>query len=70
MPSVTRREALRRSALAAGTAAALVPLELVESAVGADPSSSKRKLKVVVAGGHPDDPETGGSNCTKVRKVA
>jgi LmbE family N-acetylglucosaminyl deacetylase len=54
----SRREAL--AALAAGSA--VLGLPLVETAaVGA--AAPARKLKVVVAGGHPDDPEstTGGT---------
>ena len=39
-------------------AAALAHLPLAEPAEGAE-SAAQRKLKVVVTGGHPDDPETG-----------
>jgi LmbE family N-acetylglucosaminyl deacetylase len=49
---VTRREAL--TGLAAGTAALGLPL--VEAA--ADEAPARSKLKVIVAGAHPDDPES------------
>ena len=45
----------RRSMLSLGTAAALPLL----AAAGAEPAPSPRKLKVVVTGGHPGDPECG-----------
>lgn len=51
MPSLTRRQILRRSSLLA--AALTLPGLAAQSAAPA------RKLKVVVVGGHPDDPETG-----------
>lgn len=43
----------RRELLAAGAAAGLLPL------AEAGAVQEKRKLKVIVAGGHPDDPESG-----------
>jgi len=53
---LTRREALRLLAAPAGIAALGIP------ALGLTPPPSARsreKLKVLVAGGHPDDPESG-----------
>src|SRR5258706_15861767 len=44
---------LRRRDLLLGGAAALLPLSLAEA------SQDKKKLKIIAAGGHPDDPETG-----------
>jgi LmbE family N-acetylglucosaminyl deacetylase len=58
MDSITRREALTR----AGRTSAALALGLpgAASAASADEqSSSARKLKVIVAGGHPGDPEYG-----------
>jgi N-acetylglucosamine malate deacetylase 1 len=55
MGKLTRRELIGKSALLMGTAGALPML-------GADrgsESAAARKLKIVVAGGHPDDPESG-----------
>ena len=49
---VTRREAL--AGLAAG--AAVVGLPLADAA--AEDKPAKAKLKVIVAGAHPDDPES------------
>ena len=57
MKPISRRELIQQSGWMAGTVAALVHLPLAESA--ADSNTPSRKLKVVVAGGHPDDPETG-----------
>ncbi len=51
----TRREALGKS-LQLGAA---VALPLVESGVKAESLAADRKLKTIVAGAHPDDPETG-----------
>lgn len=57
MKPISRRELIQQSGWMAGTVAALVHLPLAESAE--DSNTPSRKLKVVVAGGHPDDPETG-----------
>lgn len=51
MQSITRRKLLGRSSLLA----AALPL----SSLAAQSAEPARKLKVVVVGGHPDDPETG-----------
>ena len=58
MPTISRREMLTRSSQAGTT------LALGLTGVGAEPSSagaepSRPKLKVVVTGGHPGDPEYG-----------
>ncbi len=57
MRPLTRRKWLGQSIRAAGTATWALPL-LASSAEG-ELADSNRKLKVVVAGGHPDDPESG-----------
>jgi N-acetylglucosamine malate deacetylase 1 len=56
MTRITRRDLLGKSALLAGSVGLIQPLPGLEAAV--IPSAPKR-LKVVVAGGHPDDPESG-----------
>jgi len=57
MPKITRRTMLDRSARLAGAFGVGLPMVGLnaESSVAA----ADRKLKVVVAGGHPDDPESG-----------
>lgn len=56
MPTITRREALRLITAPIGAAALGVsPL----SVLGGQPIQPPNKLKVLVAGGHPDDPESG-----------
>ena len=57
MKAISRRDLLSQTIAAAGAAA--VGLPLVSTSVGASGSASARKLKVVVVGGHPDDPESG-----------
>ena len=57
MKAITRRDLLRTSGMAATCAGVGLPLFCGQ--VGAKDSGSPRKLKVVVAGGHPDDPESG-----------
>ena len=59
MKELTRRELLNQGAGLAGSAALGLPLLGALDAAQAGAASSKRKLKVVVAGAHPDDPETG-----------
>jgi N-acetylglucosamine malate deacetylase 1 len=54
MTDITRRDALRKSTLLAG----VLGLPLVEGG-RAEAARADAKLKVVVAGGHPDDPESG-----------
>jgi len=56
MNPLSRRQLLQQSGAICGTAAALVHLPLAEPV---DAGAAPAKLKVVVAGGHPDDPETG-----------
>jgi LmbE family N-acetylglucosaminyl deacetylase len=58
MKPLSRRELIQQSGWLAGATAALVHLPLVKSVAAAD-SPARTKLKVVVAGGHPDDPESG-----------
>ncbi len=55
MSQLSRRRWLEKSVGAAG--ASLLGLPLAEAARGE--GSAPRKLKVIVAGGHPDDPESG-----------
>lgn len=55
MGKITRRELLGTSALAVGTAA-LPGLGLESS--GND-TAARKKMKIMVTGGHPDDPESG-----------
>lgn len=57
MPDVTRRNILQASTIVAGTAA-LNQLPSVATA-SEQPAKSIQNQKVVVAGGHPDDPESG-----------
>ncbi len=57
MKSMTRRNMLGQSGRLAGAIAFGLPL--AESALGEELPGTGRKLKVVVAGGHPDDPESG-----------
>lgn len=57
MKRITRRTLLGHSGRLAGTVAFGLPL--LESSFGEQPSAATRQLKVVVAGGHPDDPESG-----------
>lgn len=57
MESMDRRAMLGRSGRLLGAAA--VGLPLVDSATPQGQGAAGRKLKVVVAGGHPDDPESG-----------
>src|SRR4030081_1456292 len=57
MKQITRRALLRRSTLAVASAGIGLPL-LSHEATG-EASDASRKLKVIVAGGHPDDPESG-----------
>ena len=57
MKQITRRALLRRSTLAVASAGIGLPL-LSHQATG-EASDASRKLKVIVAGGHPDDPESG-----------
>lgn len=59
MKELTRRELFNQAAGLAGSAAAGLPLVGGVAAWQAGGASSRRKLKVVVAGAHPDDPETG-----------
>ncbi len=57
MGKITRREVLRQSSGFAGSFA--IGLPLIAQGTESELSASSRKLKVVVAGGHPDDPESG-----------
>ena len=57
MQRITRRKLLGTSGVAAGSVTLGLPL-LAALATAEEPRVD-RKLKVVVAGGHPDDPETG-----------
>jgi len=57
MHDLSRRQLLNRVSGAAG--AAVVGLPLAGEARTGGGSASDRKLKVVIAGAHPDDPETG-----------
>jgi LmbE family N-acetylglucosaminyl deacetylase len=54
MGKITRRELMERSALLMGTAG--MPALGQESH---KPAGTEKKLKIVVVGGHPDDPESG-----------
>ncbi len=58
MKELTRRELLNQAA-GAGAAAVGLPLLGAAEAPQAGGVQSARKLKVVVSGAHPDDPETG-----------
>jgi hypothetical protein len=55
MGKVTRRELLGQSALALGAAGTTLPGLGFEDSQAA----SAKKVRVVVVGGHPDDPESG-----------
>src|SRR4051794_16334463 len=55
---ITRRGLLSHSVAASGVGVLGVALAY-ETAVGADGKPTVAPLKVVVAGGHPDDPESG-----------
>jgi LmbE family N-acetylglucosaminyl deacetylase len=55
MGDITRREMLGRSSLLMAALGGGLPLV----AAGAETAQAARKLKVVVTGGHPDDPESG-----------
>jgi LmbE family N-acetylglucosaminyl deacetylase len=56
MGKITRRDLIGQSALLMGSAGALLTLPGLEAQTK---SSAQKKLKIVVAGGHPDDPESG-----------
>jgi N-acetylglucosamine malate deacetylase 1 len=56
MKEITRRELLGKSALLVGGAATTLPnLELERDRE----SAARKKLKIVISGAHPDDPESG-----------
>lgn len=55
MATISRRVVLRNTGLVAGATI----LGLRQSSARADQESRKRKLKIIVVGAHPDDPETG-----------
>jgi len=57
MRTISRRKLLSQTLTLAGATAAGLPL--VGTGLGANGSAPTRKLKVVVVGGHPDDPESG-----------
>src|ERR1700726_4153510 len=57
MKQITRRALLRRSTLAVASAGMGLPLLSHEAR--SEASNTSRKLRVVVAGAHPDDPESG-----------
>jgi LmbE family N-acetylglucosaminyl deacetylase len=60
MSKTTRREMLNRSLQVAGAVAVGLPLADASAApMKEGPSSPGRRLKVLVAGAHPDDPESG-----------
>ncbi len=59
MKELTRRELLNRGAGLAGAAAVGLPLARAAEPAQGGGVTSGRRLKVVVAGAHPDDPETG-----------
>lgn len=56
MGKVTRRELIGQSALLMGAATTDLPMLDAKSA---DKAAPAKKLKIVVVGGHPDDPESG-----------
>src|SRR5512146_1002053 len=57
MSSISRRSMLARSVGAAG--ASLFGLPLAARPLGDGSTAEPGKLKVIVVGGHPDDPESG-----------
>jgi len=57
MKQFTRRAILEKTALAAASAGSGLPL--LSSEASSEPSSMSRTLKIIVSGGHPDDPESG-----------
>ena len=57
MKAISRRDLLGQTLAVAGSAT--VGLPLLRASVNAGVSVPTRKLKVVVVGGHPDDPESG-----------
>src|SRR5438270_5207076 len=57
MKQTTRRALLRRSTLAVASAG--IGLPLLSHETRSEASNASRKLRVVVAGAHPDDPESG-----------
>jgi LmbE family N-acetylglucosaminyl deacetylase len=59
MKEITRRELLNQGAGLAGAAAVGLPLARAAEPSQASGVTPVRRLKVVVAGAHPDDPETG-----------
>jgi LmbE family N-acetylglucosaminyl deacetylase len=56
MGKITRRDLIGQSALLMGSAGALLPLPGLTAQTN---SNSQKKLKIVIVGGHPDDPESG-----------
>ncbi|HXY01463.1 MAG TPA: PIG-L family deacetylase [Candidatus Limnocylindrales bacterium] len=56
MGKLTRRELLGQSAFLVGASASALPML---DAAGEHQSAAGKKLKIVVTGGHPDDPESG-----------
>ncbi len=56
---LTRRDLLQQSTVLAGSAAALLHLSKSASAAESRQAGAGKKLKIVVAGAHPDDPESG-----------
>lgn len=60
MGSISRRQMLRRAGQAATALAAGIPaLEAASQSPPAGQAQARRRLKVIVAGGHPGDPEYG-----------
>jgi LmbE family N-acetylglucosaminyl deacetylase len=60
MKRISRRELLRDAVAMAGTATLGLPLvEAADAGKPGEPEKPSRKLKVIVAGAHPDDPESG-----------
>src|SRR5438045_3287161 len=60
MKLISRRKMLRRTSWLASALAVRVPLSaMTAKAAAADQPGPTRKLKVLVAGGHPGDPEYG-----------
>jgi LmbE family N-acetylglucosaminyl deacetylase len=55
MGNITRRDMLGRSSLLMASMGTGLPL----TAANPEPAEAARKLKIVVVGGHPDDPESG-----------